>query len=98
MTETIHSNMIIRVNTTTLITYATLEGNHKFRWVITFSKENLAKIYEDPNIYKSEGKIWSNNKIDGFEIGVQQNKVPDRTGNKKARQIRRFGKHLEYII
>ena len=48
--------MIIRVNTTALITHVTLEGKHKFQWVITFSKENLAKIYDDPDIYKSDGK------------------------------------------
>ena len=78
--------MIIKVNTTALITHTTLEGNHRFQWVITFSKEALAQIYDDPDIYKDDGKTWSNNKIDGFEIGVQQNKVPDGTGNRKYRQ------------
>ena len=87
--------MIIKVNTAALIKHATLEGKHKFQWVITFSKKALVQIYDDPDIYKSDGKTWSNNEIDGFEIGVQQNKVPDRTGNRKARQIRRFGKHLK---
>ena len=87
--------MIIRVNIKALITHATLEGKNKFQWVITFSKEALAQIYDDRNIYKSNVRTLSNNEIDGFVIGVQQNKVPDRTGNRKARKIRRFGKHLE---
>ena len=87
--------MIIRVNIKALITYANLEGKNKFQWVITFSKKALKKIYDDPNILKSNIKTLSNNEIDGFVIGVQQNKIPDKTGNRKARKIRRFGKYLE---
>ena len=32
-----------------------LEGKHKFQWIITFTKQALAMIYDDRNIYKSKG-------------------------------------------
>ena len=35
-----------------------LEGKHKFQWIITFTKEALAKIYDDGEAYKSDGKYW----------------------------------------